>query len=145
MFVRGEIQSLYLTSNDPEVALLGRRISKCQQFEALNSRGDQMHARNFVGHLTASGRVRGDFHTLSGKSRVWMRWSLGYVREPLFSLSPSQLIMKHALVWKCKREVSRKFSKFIIAQNFIPERSMSFVFLPSESQHRRLLPFWKKV
>lgn len=123
-----------------------RKISKGQQLEAVNSRGDQRPARNFVGYLSARSRARAYFYTPGGKvgSRDRTRWSLGYTRAP-FSLCLSQLIVKHALVWKCKGNVSRKFSKFIIAQKFILERSMSFVSLPSKSQPRTLLPFGKKV
>ena len=40
--------------------------------------------------------------------------------SPFSFPSLSQLIMKHALVWKCKRSVSRKFSEFIVALKLYP-------------------------
>ena len=124
-----------------------RKISKSQQLEAVNSRGDQRPARNFVGHLSARSRARAYFYTPGGKvgSRDRTRWSLGYTRAP-FSLSVLVSWSWSMLLFGNAKEMCQGNSlNSSSLKKFILERSMSFVSLPSKSQPRTLLPFGKKV
>lgn len=64
--------------------------------------------------------------------------------SPFFSLSLSQLIVKHALVWKCKGNVSRKFSKFIIAQKIYPRTVYVFCISSVKKPTPYPATFWKE-